>query len=340
MKLSRRSTSSPASLERQHARPRAGGRGAQAPHGLRGRLHRFPLRQGRAEPPLHLPHHEHPVGRRRDVRPRHRADMAQGQRIAHIHPDYSYGRNAFDHVSIVMKKMMPRRPGGVRGLAQARHDRLRVAHHQGDRGQAGPPRVLGVGRRLRGHVQAGPPLRHVQEDEAGEHVAFGVAPHAIGKDHPEGAIAGVHSNYYFNSPRRTVAAQQQRSSRGTSTAGRSTRTSRPRAPTSTMHMLEMAIESANKLMGGWPDDETIISQLENLGMAGPRGTCTSGQTTTRLQGRGDRLQHELAGYRSRSWTQADDHDPDPQHHGASRLAEGRADVDVHLDRQDLAKVSA
>src|SRR6266850_2220208 len=29
------------------------------------------------------------------------------RRIAHIHPDYSYGRNAFDHFSIVMKKMVP-----------------------------------------------------------------------------------------------------------------------------------------------------------------------------------------------------------------------------------------
>ena len=29
------------------------------------------------------------------------------KRIAHIHPDYSYGRNAFDHFRIVMKKMVP-----------------------------------------------------------------------------------------------------------------------------------------------------------------------------------------------------------------------------------------
>src|SRR5499425_2536713 len=28
-------------------------------------------------------------------------------KIAHIHPDYSYGRNAFDHLSVVMKKLMP-----------------------------------------------------------------------------------------------------------------------------------------------------------------------------------------------------------------------------------------
>ena len=31
----------------------------------------------------------------------------QIKRMAHIHPDYSYGRNAFDHFNIVMKKMVP-----------------------------------------------------------------------------------------------------------------------------------------------------------------------------------------------------------------------------------------
>src|SRR2546430_14194529 len=31
----------------------------------------------------------------------------QARKIVHIHPDYSYGRNAFDHVKIVMEKLMP-----------------------------------------------------------------------------------------------------------------------------------------------------------------------------------------------------------------------------------------
>ena len=31
-------------------------------------------------------------------------------------------------------------------------------------------------------------------------LALGVAPHALGKDHPEGVIAGVHSNYHFTYP--------------------------------------------------------------------------------------------------------------------------------------------
>ena len=29
------------------------------------------------------------------------------RKIAHIHPDYSYGRNAFDHFNVVMKKLTP-----------------------------------------------------------------------------------------------------------------------------------------------------------------------------------------------------------------------------------------
>ena len=36
-------------------------------------------------------------------------------------------------------------------------------------------------------------------------------------------------------------------------------------------MLKNAIERANKLAGGWPDDEMIISQLEGLGMDTPSG---------------------------------------------------------------------
>jgi len=31
-------------------------------------------------------------------------------------------------------------------------------------------------------------------------IAFGVAPHAISKGHPEGIIGGVHSSYYINYP--------------------------------------------------------------------------------------------------------------------------------------------
>ena len=39
----------------------------------------------------------------------------------------------------------------------------------------------------------------------------------------------------------------------------------------TLYMLKTAVEKANKLMGGWPDEEAIISQLEGMVCSGPRG---------------------------------------------------------------------
>jgi branched-chain amino acid transport system substrate-binding protein len=36
-------------------------------------------------------------------------------------------------------------------------------------------------------------------------------------------------------------------------------------------MLKKAIERANQLVGGWPDDEVIISQLEGMGYDAPSG---------------------------------------------------------------------
>jgi branched-chain amino acid transport system substrate-binding protein len=36
-------------------------------------------------------------------------------------------------------------------------------------------------------------------------------------------------------------------------------------------MLKKAIEHANRLVGGWPDDEVIISMLEGMGYDAPSG---------------------------------------------------------------------
>ena len=66
-------------LQRQHAGARTGGRGARPAHDLRRRLHRLPLGQGGAEPEVHVPHHQHPVGRRRHLRGGGGADLADRQ---------------------------------------------------------------------------------------------------------------------------------------------------------------------------------------------------------------------------------------------------------------------
>src|SRR5574342_1330543 len=124
----------------------------------------------------------------------------KARRIAHIHPDYSYGRNAFDHVNIVMKKLMP----GAQAVSEGwpKLGTTDFTSHITKTISSKPDLLVSSvwgGDYVAMYKQA---LRYdmFKKMKFASTIAFGVAPHAIGKDHPEGAIAGVHSNYYFNYP--------------------------------------------------------------------------------------------------------------------------------------------
>lgn len=191
--------------------------------------------------------------------------------VAHIHPDYAYGRNAFDHFSIVSKKLLPKvenvseswpklfstdfTPHITKAIA-AKPDLLVTSVWGGDY--------------VSFYKQA---LRHGLFDrmKVATTLALGVAPHAIGKDHPEGVLSGVHANYHFSYPpgnrwplnktfvdkyRAKFDEYPNFQAEGAYTA---------------THMLKAAVEKANKLVGGWPEDDAIIGQLEGLMMAGPAG---------------------------------------------------------------------
>ena len=154
------------------------------------------------------------------------------KRIAHIHPDYSYGRNAFDHYSIVTKKLLPNAEVGIRSLAEAGNHGLQLAHHQDHCRQARSSVLLGVGRGLCGDVQAGAAVRPVRQDESCDLAgARRRAPR-----HRQGSPGGCHHGRALElllhvSARRLLAATTRRSSPTTTSAGRSIRTSRPKAPT-------------------------------------------------------------------------------------------------------------
>src|SRR5438105_1907849 len=102
-------------------------------------------------------------------------------------------------------------------------------------------------------------------------LALGSAPQSIGKDHPDGVLSGVHSNYHFTYPggnrwplNKTFVEKYHAKfnefpnfqAEGAYTA---------------TYALKTAVEKANKLMGGWPDDDAIISQLEGMMIPGPGG---------------------------------------------------------------------
>ena len=267
---------------------RPGRRGGQVPDALRRRLHRLPVREGGAGPPLHLPADEHPVGRRRDGGDRgHAAPGPRSRKIAHIHPDYSYGRNAFDHFNIVMKKLTP---GKIDVVSEAwpKLGTTEFTAHITKTISAKPDLLfcsVWGGDYVAFYKQA---LRYdlFKKMKVATTLAFGVAPHALGLDHPEGIVAGVHSNYHFLYPPGNRWPLNTAFVKKFHDRWKEYPNFQAEGSYTSLHMLKLAIEKANRLVGGWPDDDAIIAMLEGLSYDSPGGLRPHpGRQPPGLQGR-------------------------------------------------------
>lgn len=191
--------------------------------------------------------------------------------IAHINPDYAYGRNAFDHFSVAIKKLIPGTKVVYEGWPKL--GTTDFTSHITNTIAKKPDLLFSSvwgGDYIALYKQA---LRYdlFKKMKFSSTLAFGVAPHAIGKDHPEGIIAGVHSNYYFNYPPAGRWPINDAFVKKYYERWKEYPNFQSEGAYVAMHMVTTAIERANKLTGGWPDDDAIINQLENLGMAGPAG---------------------------------------------------------------------
>ncbi len=191
--------------------------------------------------------------------------------IANIHPDYAYGRNAFDHFTIAINKLIPGTKAVYEGWPKL--GTTDFTSHLTNAIAKKPDLLfssLWGGDYVAFYKQA---LRYdmFKKMKFSSTLAFGSAPHAIGKDHPEGIIAGVHANYYFNYPPNGRWPINDAFVKKYYERWKEYPNFQAEGAYVAMHMVKTAIERANKLIGGWPDDDAIISQLENLGMAGPAG---------------------------------------------------------------------
>ena len=185
-------------------------------------------------------------------------------KIAHIHPDYSYGRNAFDHLNIVMKKLMPSAKVVSEGWPKL--GTTDFTAHITKTMSSNPDLIVSSvwgGDYVAFYKQA---LRYGMFNDAkfASTIAFGVAPHAIGKDHPEGVIAGVHSNYYFTFPPGNRWPANKTFVEKYLKRWNEYPNFQSDGAYHTLHMYRTAVEKANRLVGGWPDEEAIISQLEGM----------------------------------------------------------------------------
>src|SRR6266516_4525249 len=124
----------------------------------------------------------------------------QVRKIAHIHPDYSYGRNASEHFTLALERLVP----GTEVVSESwpKLGTTDFTAHITKIISSNPDLLVASvwgGDYVAFYKQA---LRYGLFDKmkVASTIAFGVAPHAIGKDHPEGVLAGVHSNYHFTYP--------------------------------------------------------------------------------------------------------------------------------------------
>jgi len=193
------------------------------------------------------------------------------KRIAHIHPDYSYGRNAYDHYSIVTKKLLPK----AENVSEAwpKLGTTDFSSHITKTIAAKPDLLFSSvwgGDYVAMYKQA---LQYglFEKMKVATTLALGVAPHAIGKDHPEGVLTGVHSNYYFTYPAGNSWPDNKNFVANYYKRWKEYPNFQAEGAYTATYMLKTAIEKANKLQGGWPDDEAIIALLEGMGYSGPGG---------------------------------------------------------------------
>jgi branched-chain amino acid transport system substrate-binding protein len=191
--------------------------------------------------------------------------------VAHIHPDYAYGRNAFDHFTVVTKKVLP----GLQKVSEA-WPKLGTSDFTSHitNAMAAKPDLLATslwgGDYTAFYKQA---LRYGLYDKMKVATTVGMAamPAAVGKDHPEGVLGGVHANYHFTYPpsnrwplnKTFVEKYHSRFNEYPNFQAEGAYTA--------TYLLKTAIEKANKLAGGWPEDDAIISLIEGMMIAGPAG---------------------------------------------------------------------
>jgi branched-chain amino acid transport system substrate-binding protein len=193
------------------------------------------------------------------------------RKIASIQPDYSYGRNVHEHFTLALGRMIP----GTEVVAEA-WPKLFTTDFTPHITKllAAEPDLLVVGLWGGDYVafykQA---LRYGLFDKmkVATTLAFGGVPHAIGKDHPEGVLAGVHANYHFlyptgdRWPLNTSFVQRYHKRWNEYPSFESD------GGYAALYAYKAAVEKANQLTGGWPEDEAIISMLEGMGLDTPAG---------------------------------------------------------------------
>jgi branched-chain amino acid transport system substrate-binding protein len=193
------------------------------------------------------------------------------RKIAHIHPDTAYGRNAHAHFGAAIAKLIP--ASEVVAEAWPKQGTTDFTAHITKLIGAKPDLIVTSvwGGDYVSFYKQGLRFGMFDNRKFATTMAFGIAPHAIGKDHPEGVVAGVHANYHFTYPAGDMWPPNKRFVDAFFKRWKEYPSFESEGAYTTLMMYKMAVERANRLVGGWPEPEAIISQLEGLGYDSPAG---------------------------------------------------------------------
>ncbi len=196
------------------------------------------------------------------------------RRIALVHPDYAFGRWFQMHFEAAREKLLPQAQtvSEVWAPLGSTEFSAHIAKTQAARPDLVVTAMWG-GMYIAFYKQA---LQHglLPKTKIAGNINFGVVPHAIGKDHPEGALAGVHSNYHFTYPSASQSPRNKQFVDRYHQRWKEYPSYTAEAAYTGLYLFKTAVEKASAATGGWPDDEAIIKELEGLSIAAPAGTVT------------------------------------------------------------------
>lgn len=196
-------------------------------------------------------------------------------RVAHIHPDYAYGRNAHAHISVVLEKVLGRDrveyvyegwpplfqltdfSPYISQIAASRPDFVATSLWGGDFVNF-YKQALGYG--LFSRAKLVTTLSH------------GAKPQAVGTDYPDGNIAGCHANYYFLYPPYDTYPINKSFVERYYKRWNEYPNFEAEGGYVAVYLYKNAVEKASKLRGGgWPGVDEIITALEGMSIYGPAG---------------------------------------------------------------------
>ena len=195
----------------------------------------------------------------------------QVRKIAHIHPDYVFGRFQQAHFDVAIKKKIPEATTVIESWPKLGNADFNshITTVMGVKPDLLVTSLWGADY-INFYKQA---LKQGLFDnmKVACNVGFGSDPESVEKDHPEGVLAGVHGNYHFTYPsgdrwpsnKRFVEAYHKRWNQYPALEAEGAYTA--------LYLIKQAIEKASLASGGWPEDETIIAMLKGSVIEAPSG---------------------------------------------------------------------